>query len=166
MASRLTSIAVGLAVLSSAGCRLEWPWQREMRQQRSLVSTQSPREPAAGTFAVDQERHLDRVRAEQILRHPLDSTSAESGRALYGIYCVPCHGISGTGDGAVPKHFMIGLNVRPTDLTSEAVQAHADGWLYATIANGTPRMPAYHFELTPRERWQIVTFVRQMRARR
>jgi mono/diheme cytochrome c family protein len=166
MASRLTSIALALAILSSAGCDVTWPWQREMREQPSLASTHSPREPASGTLAIDGERRLDRTRAEEVLHNPLDTSSAGRGRALYGIYCAPCHGISGTGDGPVPQHFMVGVTVRPADLTSEAVQRHGDGWLYATIANGTARMPSSHYELTPRERWEIVTFVRQMRASR
>jgi len=40
------------------------------------------------------------------------------------------------------------------------VQQHRDGWFYATITNGTDRMPRYVYELTPGERWQIVHFLR------
>jgi hypothetical protein len=52
------------------------------------------------------------------------------------------------------------------DLTSSDVQQHGDGWLYATIVNGTDRMPRYAFELTPDERWQIVHFLRAAGAAR
>jgi hypothetical protein len=46
------------------------------------------------------------------------------------------------------------------------VQQHSDGWLYGTITNGTAQMPRYLYELTPRERWAIVTFEREMRSGR
>jgi mono/diheme cytochrome c family protein len=135
-----------------------------MQQPPSLASTHSPRMPAAGTLTTAGEFRLDRTIAERTLHNPLGPGSASAGRSLYSIYCVPCHGLSGTGDGLVPKHFARGIEVRPADLTSDAVQQHSDGWLYATITNGTQRMPAYHYELTPHERWEIVTFVRQFRS--
>ena|SRR5437870_4270865 len=162
MARRVIRLTIVAAALLSAGC--DAPWQHEMREQPSLASTHSPREPAAGTLTTRGEPRLDSSTAERLSQTPPPSVSASNGRALYEIYCVPCHGLSGTGDGLVPKHFMLGVDVRPADLTSDAVQQHSDGWLYGTVTNGTARMPSYRYELTPHERWDVVMFVRQFRS--
>jgi S-disulfanyl-L-cysteine oxidoreductase SoxD len=162
MPSRLIAVAMTGAAIVLAAC--DPPWHHEMARQSSLASTHSPRQPADGTLTVDGERRLDRLSAEATLRNPLGPGDTTTGRALFGIYCVPCHGVGGLGDGRVPAHFALGVKVRASDLTSAAVQAHSDGWLYATIADGTANMPAYHYELTPHERWEIVRYVRQFRS--
>jgi mono/diheme cytochrome c family protein len=87
---------------------------------------------------------------------PADRATIGHGRALYEMYCIPCHGTDGAGTGgAVAKFFP-----RVGDLGSIDVQQHGDGWLYAIITNGTPMMPAYGHELDARERWQVARFVR------
>ena len=74
------------------------------------------------------------------------------------MYCNPCHGPTGSGfDSPVGKYFP-----RVADLSSMDVQRHGDGWVYATITNGTDLMPAYRHELDPRERWEVVAFIRTL----
>jgi hypothetical protein len=138
----------------------EAPWRHEMQDQPSLASTHSPRHPADGTRTTTGELRLDRASAEPIVRTWPIGGKTEFGRTLYDLYCVPCHGLSATGDGPVASHFDPAMHVRPADLTSAAVQGHTDGWMYGTITNGTRYMPAYHYELTPAERWEIVRFMR------
>jgi S-disulfanyl-L-cysteine oxidoreductase SoxD len=161
MPNRLIRICVVVAAVIAAGC--DPPWHHEMREQPSLSSTHSPREPAPGALPMDGEARMDRT-AGEALRNPLGPDAAVRGRLLYGVYCAPCHGISGTGDGPVPAHFALGTKAPPADLTSDKVQQHSDGWIYGTIVNGTALMAPYRYELSPRDRWAIVTFVRQMRS--
>src|SRR5436190_13213101 len=154
MSRRLIGIAILGAAVAAAAC--DAPWHHEMSRQPSLASTHSPREPAPGALTTAGERRIDGDNAALTLRSPLGPGDSATGRALFATYCVPCHGASGTGDGTVPAHFALDIRIRPSDLTGEAVQRHTDGWLFATITNGTPYMPAYHFELTARQRWEIV----------
>lgn len=157
--------AVAVMTVVSAGCGTDpWPWHHEMQRQASLASAVSPREPAPHVLTTTGEVLLDRDSAERLLHNPFGPSAAVQGRALYTMYCTPCHGPSGTGDGPVPRHFAIDANVRVADLTSDAVQRHSDGWLYGTITDGTARMPALRFEITPDERWKIVAFVRELRS--
>ncbi len=68
--------------------------------------------------------------------------SVASGKALYQTNCVPCHGVSGKGDGPVG----LTLNPRPADLTYHATPGvHSDGQLWGWITNGYPgsAMPAF-----------------------
>ena len=56
MARRVIRLTIVAAALLSAGC--DAPWQHEMREQPSLASTHSPREPAAGTLTTRGEPRL------------------------------------------------------------------------------------------------------------
>lgn len=149
-----SSIIAISAMCASAGC--DWPWKHDMADQQSLQTATSPRPPAAGTVPVSGELPIDRTVAERVLNNPIAGAGpTDSGRGLYGSYCSPCHGIAGIGNGPVARFF-----VPPGDLTSAAVQQHSDGWIYATITNGTARMPRQGTELSPQERWEIVNVVR------
>ena len=72
------------------------------------------------------------------------------------IYCTPCHGTSGTGNGTVGEK----LSVRPFDLTSEAVQSLPDGFIFGYLTFGGTVMPNYANDLSPAERWHVINFLR------
>jgi mono/diheme cytochrome c family protein len=132
----------------------------DMANQPSPAVGQGPRPAAVGSIPTAEGGPLDRDAGEQVTNPVAANASAvANGRALYSIYCTPCHGASGSGrDAAVAKFFP-----RVGDLTSADVQQHGDGWIYATIAAGTQAMPAYGHELSSAERWQVVAFVRTLR---
>jgi S-disulfanyl-L-cysteine oxidoreductase SoxD len=157
MSPRLRGASCTVAAIcmcAAVGC--DWPWKHDMVDQQSLQTATSPRPPAAGTVPLGGELPIDRNVAERALHNPIAGTGpTATGRALYGSYCSPCHGVSGIGNGPVARFF-----VPPGDLTSIAVQQHSDGWIYATITNGTARMPRQGTELSPHERWEIVNVVR------
>ncbi len=92
---------------------------------------------------------------------PADEVSIARGQELFRINCVQCHGAGGLGDGAIANF----LEPRkPANLTSEAVQSKADGALFLTISNGVPgAMPALNENLTVRERWDVVNYIRTLR---
>lgn len=87
--------------------------------------------------------------------------SVSRGQALFEAQCVPCHGLTGAGDGAVGRT----LNPTPADLRLHAVQGvHTDGALYLWITQGIPGspMPAFANVLNERDRWDIVNYVRTL----
>jgi mono/diheme cytochrome c family protein len=92
---------------------------------------------------------------------PADEISIARGQQLFSIHCAMCHGPQGLGNGQVAAF----LANKPANLTSDVVQAKSDGSLFLTISNGiTGRMPALNENLTPRERWDIVNFLRTLKA--
>ncbi|PYR91363.1 MAG: hypothetical protein DMF84_17100 [Acidobacteria bacterium] len=163
MPHRLTAALHAAAVIcccASAGC--DWPWKHDMVDQPSLQTATSPRPPAAGAVSTAGEPRINRTMAEHTLHNPrAGAPPTDQGRALYSSYCSPCHGIGGLGDGPVTRFF-----VPAGDLTSATIQQHSDGWIYATITNGTARMPRQGTELSRDERWEIVNVVRAFGARR
>jgi hypothetical protein len=50
------------------------------------------------------------------------------------------------------------------DLTSEAIQSKKDGAIFLTVSNGFGLMPALNENFTVRERWDLVNFVRTLKA--
>ncbi len=86
-----------------------------------------------------------------------DDVSIERGAELYKVNCVPCHGVKAKGDGVIGTFFKF----KPADLTSYAVQQNSDGALFLVISNGVAgRMPPLNENFNPRERWDLVNFLR------
>lgn len=89
-----------------------------------------------------------------------DQTSLERGAELFKINCVLCHGPQGKGDGPLASH----LKNKPFDLTSFAIHSYTDGGIFFFISAGVPgKMPALNENLTIRERWDVVNYVRTLK---
>jgi mono/diheme cytochrome c family protein len=94
---------------------------------------------------------------------PADAVSVERGRVLFAANCVQCHGAGGKGDGTIAAFL---VNRKPADLTSDATHNKADGALFLTISNGTTGgMPPLNENLTVRDRWDLVNFIRSLRPK-
>jgi mono/diheme cytochrome c family protein len=160
MACRLIArrlvVAVAWTTSCCAGVACDWPWHHDMVDGPARPAGAGPRSAVTGTLPVDGELRRD-LNATDLIDPIAPSAPTAPGRALYGVYCAPCHGMSGTGDGSVAKYY-----VPVGDLTSREVQQHIDSWFYAVIVSGTKTMPSYGHELQRMERWQIVRFTRSL----
>ena len=100
----------------------------------------------------------------------VDLAFVERGRERYDVYCAPCHGAAGYGDGMVNQRAMSLMNrgvngttwVQPKSLHEEAIIEQPVGQLYNTIANGVRTMPAYGSQIPVADRWAIVAYVRAL----
>jgi mono/diheme cytochrome c family protein len=102
---------------------------------------------------------------------PLPTTAAllQRGQQRFQIYCMPCHGMSGAGDGTVSRRadrLAEGTWTPPSDLASETVRERPDGHLFNTITHGLRNMPAYGPQIPPEDRWAIVAYVRALQRAR
>ena len=87
------------------------------------------------------------------------------GRARFDIYCAPCHGLSGYGDGLVARRadrLQQGTWIPPASLHVEPALSRAEGHLFNTITNGIRSMPAYGAQIPVEDRWAIVAYVRAL----
>lgn len=92
---------------------------------------------------------------------PPNQESVATGKSLYKVNCLPCHGSTGKGDGPVG----VTLNPQPADLTKHTVPGvHTDAQLFEWISNGFPgsQMPAFKTGLSDTDRWNIVNFIRTL----
>jgi len=82
------------------------------------------------------------------------------GKDLFDIFCVPCHGETGRGYGPVGKKFV----PVPADLRAGSpVMGLSDGQLFVVVSSGLGTMPAFRADLSPGERWQLVSFLRTLK---
>jgi len=89
----------------------------------------------------------------------------ERGRQRFDIYCSPCHGLAGYGDGMVAKRadqLQEGTWTPPTSLHTDLVRTRPDGHLFNTISHGIRNMPSYGSQISVDDRWAIVAYVRAL----
>lgn len=79
-------------------------------------------------------------------------------KTLYTANCAPCHGDKGKGDGPAAG----GLNPRPADHTSDAVQKQTDGAIFWKLSEGRGPMPAYKKIFTDQQRWGLIAYIRTL----
>jgi mono/diheme cytochrome c family protein len=87
------------------------------------------------------------------------------GQERYDIYCAPCHGVGGYGDGLINQR-ALSLN-QPTwvpvpSLHTPQTRNRPDGYIYRAITDGVRKMPAYGSQIAPHDRWAIVLYVRAL----
>ncbi len=98
----------------------------------------------------------------------LDVTPAmlKRGQQRYNIYCAPCHGFDGRGQGVIAKRATAaGAGViLPANLVSPIGTAAImpNGQLYNTVSNGNNTMMGYSAQIPPADRWAIVLYVRAL----
>lgn len=95
----------------------------------------------------------------------LTRETIERGRARFDIYCAPCHGLSGYGDGVVARRadrLQQGTWIPPASLHVEPALSRPEGHLFNTITNGIRSMPAYGAQIPLEDRWAIVAYVRAL----
>jgi len=90
------------------------------------------------------------------------------GRDKYNVFCAPCHGFAGEGDGMVHKRAeTLGQGwVPPSNLHQEYLRLQPVGELFNSITNGVRNMPAYGPQIEPDDRWAIVMYVRALQRSR
>jgi len=87
------------------------------------------------------------------------------GQERYDIFCSPCHGLTGHGDGMIAQRadeLEMGTWTPPSSFHTELTRERADGWLFNTITNGVRNMPAYGSQIPEADRWAIVAYMRAL----
>lgn len=88
----------------------------------------------------------------------VSETMIQRGQNRYMIYCAPCHGALGDGNGITKQYGMVAT---PT-YHDPRLRDMAEGELFNTITHGKNTMLPYGDKLTPDERWAVVAYVRAL----
>ena len=167
------------AAVWATGCWEQWSeeWWPQMKYQKAVQAfedTGSERYPGGfppppGSVPVGSETpppgELD-TPAQEALQNPhvADLASLERGREQYTIFCTPCHGSTGGGDGPVAgPPFGTGpfVAVLPIGGPTSIARGLTDGHIYTTISEGRGRMPNYR-RIPAAWRWDIVNYLRYL----
>jgi hypothetical protein len=93
---------------------------------------------------------------------PVNQQLLERGQNRYNIYCSPCHGLQGDGDGMVAVRGM----KHPPTYHQDRLRQVPNGYIYDVISNGFGVMLDYSAQIPPRDRWAIVAYVRALQFSR
>ncbi len=159
------------------------PKYKAQRKNPFFGDDRAVRADVAGTVAVDDARddeHFYTGRINKVYARtfppqiqPTEAT-IEHGRERFGIYCTPCHGFSGEGNGMIAARAeqLIASDtgkgmawVQPTNLNQDYLREQPVGQLFETITHGVRNMPAYGPQIPPEDRWAVVMYVRALQKR-
>ena len=116
---------------------------------------------AGRVSAADDEEPWVAPDAARIVKNPVsaNSTSIAAGSKVFNENCAPCHGNTGTGDGAAGKF----VKVKPANFTDPKLMSkETDGSLFWKMSEGRGPMPSWKDQLTETERWQLVIYIRKL----
>jgi mono/diheme cytochrome c family protein len=142
----------------------ENPWFADGRAMRPPVAGTVPRE------SIDDDAYTKGYVGQAWIttfpeRVTVDERLLARGRERYGIYCSPCHGLSGYGDGMVARRadkLQQGGFTVPSSFHTDPVPSRPVGHLFHTISHGIRTMPAYGSQIPIADRWAIVAYVRAL----
>lgn len=93
---------------------------------------------------------------------PLTQELLERGQDRYNIFCSPCHGLQGDGQGMVTLRGM----KHPPSYHDDRLRNEPNGHYFDVITNGFGAMNGYSAQLDPHDRWAIVAYVRALQLSR
>jgi mono/diheme cytochrome c family protein len=80
------------------------------------------------------------------------------GQQRFNIYCAPCHGYAGAGNGMVVQRGF----PAPQTFHQDRLRTAPPGYFFQVMTNGFGRMPSYARQVAVDDRWAIAAYVRAL----
>jgi mono/diheme cytochrome c family protein len=93
---------------------------------------------------------------------PVTPALLKRGRERFGIYCSPCHGLSGDGDGIIVQR---GFPAPPSYHSAKLLAAPASH-IFDVVTHGYGAMYPYADRVDPNDRWAIIAYIRALQLQR
>lgn len=116
---------------------------------------------ARGYLWTDPELYRGQTADGQLVEvFPFEITPAilERGQERYNIYCSPCHGMVGDGQGLVVQR---GFK-QPSSFHIDRLREAPVGYYYSAITHGFGAMYSYASRVEPEDRWAIIAYIRAL----
>jgi mono/diheme cytochrome c family protein len=159
---------IAASLLVSLGCRQDMQDQPRFEPLEACEffdDGRSARPHVRGTVArgaprQDELFYTGRVNGELAEVLPFEPTRdrLERGRERYDIFCSPCHGGLGNGEGMIVQR---GFR-RPPSYHEERLRKMPIGHFYDVISNGFGTMKDYASRIPPEDRWAIAAYIRAL----
>lgn len=114
-----------------------------------------------GEYQLQPVFFTGRVAEDQFVQTiPVEVTRSmlQQGQNQFNIFCAPCHGNAGYGDGTIVQR---GFR-QPPSLHDQRLRDVEDGYIYDVIGNGFGTMYGYGSRIRPEDRWAVVAYVRAL----
>jgi mono/diheme cytochrome c family protein len=161
---------VVLVLLAAAvtGCRQDMhdqPKYRPLRGSELFADGRSARPFVPGTVARGQLREdpvffTGKSGDDFVAEIPVKVTAEllARGRTQYEVFCAPCHGRTGRGDGMIVQR---GFK-KPSSYHVDRLRQVPIGYYYDVVTNGFGAMSDYAAQVTPEDRWAIAAYIRTL----
>jgi mono/diheme cytochrome c family protein len=164
-----SAAGLGVACALLAGCSLKQdmafqPKYRPLAPSASFSDGRSERPLVEGTVsrtALDDDALMVPKESNAF---PLGVTTEllERGQDRFRIFCSPCHGLQGDGNGMIVTRGM----KHPPSYHQDRLRQVPNGYLFDVITNGFGGMLGYSSQIPPRDRWAIIAYVRALQLSR
>ena len=143
------------------------PKLRPQQPNLTFASGRTSQEPLPGTVArgeryennpVNTGRESGSTNFVATIPTTVTQQLIERGQQRFNIYCLPCHGPQGDGNGIVKKYGYATIR----SLHEKVVVTQADGEIFNTITHGKATMYGYGSQVPIEDRWAIVAYVRAL----
>ena len=193
---RATIVFCGLAalVIAAAGCsdvkrkpgKVYMPDMAYSRAYETYSTNpvfadgRTSQEPVSGTIKRGEQYpvHIEKDAigdtanyfASRALANPIDSLSADQlkeAERVYLINCGICHGAKLDGNGPLWKDGDGPYPSKPAQLVGDAkYEAMPDGQMFYSITYGKNLMGSYASQLTPKQRWEVITYIKTKQGKK
>ncbi|HXB99707.1 MAG TPA: cytochrome c [Terriglobales bacterium] len=158
-----------LAVIAiTAGCRQdmhEQPYYRPLAKSDFFADDRSARMPVEGAVARGDLREDNYLYTGRIgnndgdyVPFPVTAQDLARGRDRFNIYCAPCHGRVGDGNGFIPTR---GYR-QPPSFHIDRLRKVPIGYFFDVDTNGYGVMPDYAAQIEVHDRWRIAAYIRAL----
>lgn len=166
----LVAACAAAAFLLSGGCRYlrqdmaDQPKNLPLSPSDFFADGRSERPPVENTVAHDSiaEDALFVPKESNAFPLPVNQELLERGQNRYRIFCTPCHGLQGDGNGMIAMRGM----KHPPSYHQDRLRQATNGYIYDVITNGFGAMYGYSAQILPRDRWAIIAYVRALQLSR
>jgi mono/diheme cytochrome c family protein len=165
---RSLPLVLPLLVLASTACRQDMhdqPKYKPFRESDFFADHRSARPLVPGTVARGSLREdtvyfTGKVGNDFVSEIPVKVTPEllARGQERFQIFCTPCHGRTGRGDGMIVQR---GFKA-PSSYHVERLRAMPIGYFYDVITNGYGAMADYAAQVPPADRWAIAAYIRTL----
>ncbi len=166
--SAVSALIVVLVTLTAAGCRQDMhdqPKYIPLRGSAFFTDARSARPLVEGTVARGHLRDDDLLCTGKIGGNPatvfpfrVDEKVMRRGQERFDVFCSPCHGRTGQGDGMV---VLRGYR-RPPSMHQDRLRDAPVGHFFDVITNGFGAMPDYAAQVKAEDRWAIAAYIRAL----
>jgi Cytochrome C oxidase, cbb3-type, subunit III len=115
---------------------------------------------ARGQLHDDELLYSGKIGGELSDTFPFTVTTAllSRGQLRFNIYCAPCHGGLGDGEGMIVQRGF----TQPPSFHDERLRQAPAGHFFDVITNGFGSMYSYASRIAPEDRWAIIAYIRAL----
>ena len=164
--------AAALLAFTGVGCRQDMHDQPKAKPQSKsafFADGMTARQPVEGTVVHGDLREDDHLYRGKIngafattFPFPIDEKVMARGRDRYDIFCAPCHGRTGLGNGMVVQR---GHKIAQSHHI-DRLREQPPGYWFDVITNGFGAMYGYAPQIAVNDRWAIVAYVKALQLSR